>query len=49
MTWEALEPILAATGYEYARQGSYAATGPLPETFLTFWNVRKAPCANSIW
>ena len=39
MTWEALEPILAATGYEYARQGSYAATGPLPETFLTFWNV----------
>lgn len=39
MTWEALEPILAATGYEYARQGSYAPDGPLPASFFTFWNV----------
>lgn len=39
MTWEALEPVLAATGYEYARQGSYAPEGPLPASFFTFWNV----------
>ena len=42
MTWEALEPLFAATGYEYARQGSYAQTGPLPETFWTFWNDRTS-------
>lgn len=39
MTWEALEPILAATGYEYARQGSYAPETALPKSFLTFWNA----------
>lgn len=42
MTWEALEPILAATGYEYARQGSYAEEGDLPASFLTFWNDRTS-------
>lgn len=39
MTWEALEPVLQATGYEYARQGSYADAGELPSTFITFWNL----------
>ena len=39
MTWEALEQVLEGTGYEYARQGSYAEEGPLPATFVTFWNV----------
>lgn len=42
MTWEALEPILAATGFEYARQGSYAPEATLPESFLTFWNDRTS-------
>ena len=39
MTWEALEAVLSATGYEYARQGSYAEAGELPATFFTFWNL----------
>ena len=39
MTWDALEGLLESTGYEYARQGSYADAGELPASFFTFWNV----------
>lgn len=39
MTWTALEALLDATGLEYARQGSYAGAGSLPESFFTFWNI----------
>ena len=42
MTWQALEPLLEATGWDYARQGSFAAEGPLPATFWTFWNDRTS-------
>lgn len=45
MTWEALEAVLEATGYEYARQGSYADAGPLPASFFTFWNVETPETA----
>jgi len=39
MTWTALEGVLEASGYPYARQGSYAESEELPPTFLTFWNI----------
>ena len=45
MTWEALEAALEATGYEYARQGSYADAGPLPASFFTFWNIETPETA----
>ena len=39
MAGEALERVLESTGFEYARQGSFAEAGPLPSAFFTFWNV----------
>ena len=39
MTWEALEPLLEATGYPYFRQGSLAPDESYPEAFFTFWDM----------